>query len=85
MRRRPRALAWGVPDAPAPEHPYRDSLLVYAGLAVIIVVVAWVTGTSIGHAVLIAVVFFGFASAWSMARWHSRLRGEAAQARRRDL
>jgi hypothetical protein len=54
-------------------------------LAVIIVVVAWVTGTSIGHAVLIAVVFFGFASAWSMARWHSRLRGEAAQARRRDL
>jgi Flp pilus assembly protein TadB len=85
MRRGPRRLEWGPPDAPTPEHPYRDSLLVYAGLALIIVVVAWATGSSMGHAALIAAVFFGFASAWSMVRWRSRLRSEAAQVRRRDL
>jgi Flp pilus assembly protein TadB len=85
MRRGPRRLEWGVPDAPAPEHPYRDSLLVYAGLALVIVVVAWATGSSVGHAALIAAVFFGFASLWSMARWRSRLRSEAARARREEL
>jgi len=67
-------LQWGVPDSPPPKHPYRDSLIFYAVLAVIIVVVAWATGGTVGSAILVAVAFFVIASAWSVWRWRTRLR-----------
>jgi len=78
-----RRLEWGLPDVPRPEHPYRDTLLIYGGLAVAIVLIAWLTGTAIGKAVVIAIFFFVVASAWSVYRWRGRLRAEAeAEARR---
>jgi membrane protein implicated in regulation of membrane protease activity len=68
-------LQWGgVPDAPLPKHPYRDTLVVYAGLAFIIVLVAWLTGGSVLRAFVIAAVFYVIASAWSITRWRRRLR-----------
>jgi Flp pilus assembly protein TadB len=68
-------LQWGgVPDAPPPKHPYRDTLIVYAGLAFVIVLVAWVTGGDVVHALEIAVVFYVLASAWSISRWRKRMR-----------
>jgi hypothetical protein len=71
----PRRLQWGgVPDAPPPKHPYRDTLVVYAGLAFVIVLVAWVTGGNVVHALEIAAVFYVLASAWSIFRWRRRLR-----------
>jgi membrane protein implicated in regulation of membrane protease activity len=85
MSRHARRLEWGVADAPPTQHPYRDTLLVYGGLALVIVVLAWATGSPLGKSALIAAVFFAFASIWSVARWRSRLRRESAEARTRDL
>jgi Flp pilus assembly protein TadB len=68
-------LQWGgVPETPPPKHPYRDTLIVYAGLAIVIVLVAWVTGGDVLHALLIAVVFYVIAAAWSITRWRKRMR-----------
>jgi Flp pilus assembly protein TadB len=72
-----RRLQWGgVPEAPPPKHPYRDTLLVYAGFAVVIVLLAWATGGGVLRAVVIAAVFYVVASAWSISRWRRRMRDE---------
>lgn len=77
---RPRRLKWGVPEQPRPKHPYRDTLIIYAVFAVLVVVVAWLTGGGVRHAVEIAVLFYVVASAWSVSRWRTRLREEAERA-----
>ena len=79
-----RRLRWGMPNEPAPKRPYRDSIILYAVLAVVIVVVAWVTGGGIGRAVAFAIVFFVLATAWSVWRWRERLRADAARAEREE-
>jgi hypothetical protein len=76
-----RRLQWGVPEAPPPKHPYRDTLIVYGGLAILIVLVAWLSGGAVAKAAAIAVFFFVVASGWSLYRWRSRLRAEAAARR----
>jgi membrane protein implicated in regulation of membrane protease activity len=78
----PRRLFWGVPERPAPRHPYRDTLIIYAVFAVLIVFVAWITGGGVAHAAMVAVLFYVVASAWSVSRWRTRLREEAEQARK---
>jgi Flp pilus assembly protein TadB len=77
-----RRLRWSVPDAPAPRHPYRDSAIVYGIFAVLLVLLAWATGGSIGKAVLVAIAVWIAAMVWSVMRWRQRLRDEA---RRREL
>jgi Flp pilus assembly protein TadB len=75
-----RRLRWGsVPEAPPPRHPIRDTLLVYAGLAVVVVLVAWVTGGSLPRAIIVAVVFYVLASLWSVWRLRGRQRARAAR------
>ena len=76
-------LQWGVPESPPPKHPYRDSAILYAVFAVIIVIVAWATGGAVGSAALVAGVFFVVATGWSMFRWRSRIQEEAADRERR--
>ncbi len=76
-----RRLQWGVPDVPPPKHPYRDTLIIYGVLALLLVLVAWLTGGAVGKAAVIAAFFFVVASGWSSYRWHKRLRAEA-EARR---
>ena len=78
---RPRRLQWGVPEQPPPKHPYRDTLIIYAVFAVLIVVVAWLTGGGVARAALVAVLFYVVAATWSVARWRTRLREEAERAR----
>jgi uncharacterized membrane protein len=75
-----RSLSWGRSDQP-PSHPYRDTLLIYGVLAIVIVIVAWLTGGALGQAALIAAAFFVVASSWSAVGWRRRLRA-AAEARR---
>ena len=76
-----RRLQWGLPETPRPRHPYRDTLIVYGALALLIVLVAWLTNGAVGKAAVIAAFFFIVASAWSLYRWRSRLRAETAAQR----
>jgi len=78
-------LQWGLPEAPRPSHPYRDTLIVYGVLALLIVLVAWLTGGAVGKAAVIAAFFFVVASLWSLVRWRSRLRAEKQSADEVDL
>jgi Flp pilus assembly protein TadB len=68
-----RHLRWGLPEAPAPKHPYRDTLLVYGALALLLVLLAWATGASAGKAAA-GVVIVAAAASWSIVRWRQRLR-----------
>ena len=81
MSKEQRHLRWGLPEAPTPKHPYRDSMLVYGFFALLVVALAWLTGGPIGRAVVIAAVVWVAATAWSITRWRARLRREAKQAR----
>jgi hypothetical protein len=84
-----RRLRWGMPDSPPPKRPIRDSIVFYAALAVLIVLVAWATGGPIlpdgsreglfrrAGAILIAGVFFAVATAWSVYHWRRRARTAA--------
>jgi hypothetical protein len=72
-------LRWGMPESPIPKHPYRDTLLVYGFLALLVVFVGWLTGGSIGRAVVAALFVWVAASIWSMARFRQRIQREAAR------
>jgi len=74
-----RRLKWGVPETPPPKHPYRDTLLVYGGLAIVLVIVAWATGGGVKRAVGVAVIFFVVATAWTAYRFRVKLREQQAQ------
>jgi Flp pilus assembly protein TadB len=74
-----RRLRWSLPEAPPPKHPIRDTLLVYAGLAVVVVLVAWITGGSLSRAIVVAVVFYILASLWSVWRLRGQQRARAAR------
>jgi len=81
VTRATRYLQWRAPESPLPAHPYRDTLLVYGALAGAIVVLAWLTGGSVGKAVVVAAFFYVAASAWSALRIRRRIRADAAARR----
>jgi hypothetical protein len=74
-----RRLRWGVPEPPPPKHPYRDTLLVYAGFAIVLVIVAWLTGGGVRRAVAVAIIFFVVAAGWTSYRFRAKLREQRAQ------
>jgi Flp pilus assembly protein TadB len=55
-------------------HPYRDTALVYGGLAVIVVLVSWASGGGLVRGLIVAAVFFVAALGWSFYRLRRRLR-----------
>jgi Flp pilus assembly protein TadB len=75
-----RKLEWGGPPHQPTKRPYRDTFLVYGVLAVIVVIVAWVTGGSLGRAVVVALIFFGAATLWNVYRLRTRKQGDAEDA-----
>ena len=60
--------------APRPKHAYRDTFMVYAFLCVIVVLFAWLSGGSVVKGVIVAVIVFVVASAYSLVRWHDLVR-----------
>jgi membrane protein implicated in regulation of membrane protease activity len=70
----PRIFYWTVDEPRQLAHPYRDTMIVYAVLALIIVGLALLTGGSLGKAVVIAALFYVAATAWSLVSWRRRLR-----------
>jgi hypothetical protein len=76
-----RSRRWAPPPEPPPKHPYRDTALVFGGMAIAIVLVAWATGGDVLRAVAIAGVFFVAATAWGWRRARARPGEEAARPR----
>jgi Flp pilus assembly protein TadB len=76
-----RRLRWDTTPSgtSTPKRPYRDTALVYGGMALVIVVIAYLTGGSVLNAVLIAGAFFVIATLWSWRNWRNRLRAERAK------
>ena len=56
-----------------PEHPFRDSAILNAILAGVIVGFTAITGGGIARAVLTAIAFFVLATAWTWWRFRQRL------------
>jgi len=70
-------LRWDAPtDRTLPKRPYRDTVLVYGGMAVLVVVIALLTGGGFVRAIVFAGVFFVVATLWSWRNWRNRLRTE---------
>ena len=72
-RKGPYLLRWGAEEPKPIKHPYRDTMIVYAALALVIVGFAAITGGSLGRAVLIAALFYVAATAWSLLWWRRKL------------
>jgi membrane protein DedA with SNARE-associated domain len=76
-----RRLRWPGPERPVPKHPYRDTALLYAALAAIVVVFAAATGYHhLVRAVILAVIVFVGATAYSW--WYSYDRIKKQKTRR---
>jgi len=76
---KPRRLRWAsAPQRPVPEHPYRDTALVYGFFALLIVLLAWVTGGAVLKAAELAGAFFVATVAWGWFRWRQRIAQDAA-------
>ena len=76
-----RKLLWHVQERSLPKHPYRDSALIYGGLAALVVVIAAATGGNLVKAVIVAGVAFVAATLYSWWRVRERLRDEERKAR----
>jgi len=63
-------------DLPRSPHPFRDSAILYGVLAIVIVVIASLTGGGVVRATLVAVAFFLVATGWSWWRVRKRLEEE---------
>jgi membrane protein implicated in regulation of membrane protease activity len=66
-------MRWPRTETQIPDHPFRDSAILYAILAAIIVGGSALTGGGLGRGVVIAVVFFVFSTAWTWWRFRQRL------------
>jgi hypothetical protein len=67
-----------------PKRPYRDSAIVFAVLALIVVGVAWATGGDIVRAVLFGGGFFVVATGWSWWRFRQRIEADRLEAKRAE-
>jgi uncharacterized membrane protein len=59
---------------PLPKHPYRDTVVLYAILAGLVVGVTALTGGDVRKSVVLAVILFVGATAYSWWRWRERIR-----------
>ena len=76
-RPRGRFLMWGPsPLRAIPEHPYRDTLIIYAVFGAVLGLIGWWAGTSGSHMVLAAMVWAA-AVAWSLLGWRRRIQARA--------
>jgi heme O synthase-like polyprenyltransferase len=72
-------LRWDKPGRPVPRHPYRDSAVLYAVLAVLVVGITALTGGDVTRAVVIACALFVVATAYSWWRWRELIRERAEE------
>ena len=65
-----------------PRHPYRDSAILNAVLAGLLLLIAWLTGGELRTAAIVAVAFFVLATAWNWWRFRRRIAEHDTQTRR---
>ena len=75
--RKKKRLRWEGSPRATPGHPYRDSAILYAILAGLVVGVTALTGGNMRTALIIAPLLFVIATAYSWWRWRQREREEA--------
>jgi hypothetical protein len=73
-----------VSDLPPPTQPYRASALFHAGLAVVILIFAALTGGDLPKALAVAAGYFVVATAWSWFRFRQREVRPASETERRS-
>jgi len=61
-----------VSDLPPPPRPYRGSAIVHGIFALVILVVAAVSGGGMVRAFVVAVAYFVIATAWTWLRFRQR-------------
>jgi Flp pilus assembly protein TadB len=66
-------------EPPRSRRPFRDTVIMYGVLAIVIVVVAAFTGGGLTRAILVAAAFFAGATGW--AWWRYRDRAEQGRGR----
>ena len=76
-----RKLKWDHGPPPKSSHPYRDSAIVYAVLAGLVVVITAVTGGSVVKGIIAGVVVFAAATAYSWWRVRERLRQQERESK----
>jgi membrane protein implicated in regulation of membrane protease activity len=59
---------------PIPAHPYRDTALVYGVMALVLVVLASLTGGDTLRATAVATAFFFVATAWTSWKFRGRIK-----------
>ena len=72
-----KTLRWEGTPRTMPKHPYRDSAILYAILALVVIGVTALTGGNMRAVLIIAPVVFVVATAYSWWRWNRREREEA--------
>jgi hypothetical protein len=72
-------LRWDGTPRTMPRHPYRDSAIMYAVLAGVVVGVTALTGGNVRTALIIAPVLFVVATGYSWWRWHRQQQSDAAE------
>jgi Flp pilus assembly protein TadB len=70
-----------VPSKRRSTHPYRDSALAYGVLGAVVVLIAWLTGSSLARALVGGVGAFVLATAYTWWRQRARERERARQQR----
>src|SRR5262249_40186912 len=68
-----RRLRWDSPRA-MPKHPYRDSAILYAFLAGLVVAITALSGGAVVNSLIIAGALFVASTAYSWWRWRERAR-----------
>lgn len=60
-------------EPPRSRRPFRDTVIMYGVLAIVIVVVAAFTGGGLARAILVAIAFFVGATGWAWWRYRNRV------------
>ena len=70
-------IRWEISPRRIPKHPYRDSAVLYAVLAGVVVGATALTNGNVGRSVILAVALFIGATTYAWWRWRERIRREA--------
>jgi Flp pilus assembly protein TadB len=69
-------MRWWRTETEIPAHPFRDSAILYAVLAGVIVLMTAITGGGLARGIFVAIAFFVVATGWTWWRFRQRLQAD---------